>query len=208
MDLQKKFLDLPYWQRLAIGLTVFALMFVLTWYLRCQESKREATVMDVCWVNSQAVYDDDACNNPEPFSWPGYPKKVSYRAQSEYFESFKAAEDYWESRIGQNLIDLNPVHATDFDILVGKGSATDSGGQATSHSRLSDGTIICQIELRQASLITLVKDQFAHELGHCLFGLAHDRGRSIMSPEVGSKEFIQWAITDADRKAIDEVLSR
>jgi len=203
------FQNLPMWARLTIGLSVAAAMFTMIWWMHKEESKREATMMGLCWdVTGQAHYPEKwainaNCNSPTPLSWKKSPKLVYWYLDDKfdgYLSSHEYAMDFINEEIGsEHLIKTNIIEEADV-IITHSSMNIGNGSMATSHKKIDD-RIVATITVKSPGDIRRWMLEEQHEFGHVL-GLAHDR-TGIMNPDLdeGSQMRV-WPLHAVDRDAI------
>jgi hypothetical protein len=207
----KRYVKLPQWLQFSLMLLVVAAMFVFVWYTHRAAQKQEAVFMGICWDSTGTAHypvggeGDANCDDPQSLDWKKRPKTVRWLLPAEfddYRRSFEEALRFWNDALGDTVV--VEIQDDAADVLLVQGSAGDSGAMSTSHQRAADG-IKSTIRVNKPGNIRLFMLQLEHELGHALFGLAHDRGRSIMNPRAGEAEDEQmkvWFVTEKDKDAI------
>jgi len=165
------------------GLFAAALLATVVFF-RCR-GEAEPTLMLVCWQGDQAVYAGDC----EPLIWEKIPARIY---APEYGEDLDYALKFW----GGAAYRVNDLDLA--DIVVEQGFAGDGdGAMAASHHGKK---CFIRVKLPGDSRENMLR--FAHEIGHC-FGLAHDRGNSIMNADLSEPDGQRlWVITEADRDAL------
>jgi len=209
----KKYVALPQWLQTLLAGVVVGGMFALVWYTQKESRKQEAVFMGICWdAAEQAHYPVDGihdanCANPQPLNWTKSPKLVYWGLSEDYEvyrrESYKLALDFWNKAVGKHVVEATDNEA-EADIEILDGAHDGHGAMATSHCR-QGGQTHATILVKAPGNIRLFMLQLEHELGHAMFGLSHDRGRSIMHPRAGEGEeesLRVWFVTEKDKKAI------
>jgi len=208
----KKFLALPGKYRYPMLAALMGGMFFSIWWMQAEETKNEATFMDVCWVNGAAHYpetpkDKASCpGGTEQLSWAKRSITIYWAMPKDfdvYLDSHKEAMKWWNKQLGWKQFvsvsdDANP------DVRIIHGSVSGKGAMSTSHTR-SNGVMRATITVKQPGNIRQWMLEEQHELGHVL-GLAHDR-RGIMSPSLDETEdqMKVWLLHDKDRDAIRDL---
>jgi len=163
------------------GLFAAALLATVVFF-RCR-GEAEPTLMLVCWQGDQAVYAGDC----EPLIWEKIPSRIY---APDYGEDLDYALKFWGGA-AYRVADLDLA-----DIVVEQGSV-GSGAMSASHR---GGRCYITVKLPGDSRQNMLR--FSHEIGHC-FGLAHDRGNSIMNPDLSEQDGPRlWVITEADRAVL------
>jgi len=169
------------------GLFAAALLATVVFF-RCH-SEPEPTLMRVCWQKGQAIY--AGCDDPEPLVWEKFPAALY---ADDYDEALDHALRFW----GPKAVYRTPDEEL-ADIVVEQGFAGDGDGamSASHHGK----KCFIRVKLPGDSRENMLR--FSHEIGHC-FGLAHDRGNSIMNPDLSEQDGPRlWVITAADRAALN-----
>jgi len=164
------------------GLFAAALLATVLFF-RCRGAT-EPTLMSVCWQGDQAVY----AGGCEPLIWEKIPARIY---APDYGEDFDYAIKFWGGA-AYRVDDQNLA-----DIIVEQGSVS-SGAMSASHR---GGRCYITVKIPGDPRENMLR--FEHEIGHC-FGLAHDRGNSIMNPDLSEPDGQRlWVITAADRAALN-----
>jgi hypothetical protein len=210
LDPMRGFINLPMWARLTIGLSIAAGMFGLIYWMQGEETKREGTMMGLCWdAQGQAHYPEKwdvnaYCEDPQPLDWKKSPKLVYWDLPGEfnsYSKSHELAMEFWNKELDhKHFIPTNVKSSA--DVLIVWGSANEgTGAMTTSHHKIGD-RIVATITVKKPgnSRQWMLEEQ--HEYGHAL-GLCHDRS-GLMNPSLDEGEEMRvWLL---HRKDLDAVL--
>lgn len=199
----------PQWARLASMLTMAAMMFTLIWYMQNEETKREGTMMGLCWDSKgQAHYPEKwdinaYCDDPQPLDWKKSPKLVYWGMPKEfdtYADSHRDAMDFWNKELKQKHFISTDVESM-ADITIVWGSANEGTGSMSTSHRKVDGRIVATITVKTPGNIRQWMLEEQHEYGHAL-GLCHDRS-GLMSPSLDEGEEMKvWLLHAKDRDAV------
>jgi len=211
----KQFLALPLWIKGLIMTPLMAGMFYTVWWMQNEETKREATLMDVCWdAEGVAHYPEtqeqkDACpGGAQPLSWVERHKSVYWDLSPEfdvYREGHFTAMKWWNKELGWDQFVESETKGM-ADIVIVHGSVNEGrGAMSTSHTKSATG-IKAVIVVKVPGNIRQWMLEEEHELGHAL-GLAHDRS-GIMKKDLSEGEKMKvWLLHDKDRDAIRSLYS-
>jgi hypothetical protein len=205
----KWFMNWPQWARLVSMITVAAGMFALVWYMQSEETKREGTMMGLCWDSQGKAHypekwDVNAyCDDPQPLDWKKSPKLVYWDLPKDfdsYSESHKLAMKFWNKELDQEHL-VQTIDRELADITIVWGSANEgTGSMSTSHTKVGD-RITATITVKTPGDVRrwLLEEQ--HEYGHVL-GLCHDRS-GLMNPGLDEGEEMRvWLLHQIDLDAV------
>lgn len=209
----KKFLTLPGKYRYPMLAALTGGMFFSIWWMQSEETKHEATFMDVCWVGGTAHYPDtpeakEACpGGTQQLAWAKRTITVKWDLGPEFNvfkESHELAMKWWNKQLGWDQF-VTPDDNIIPDVRVVHGSVSGTGAMSTSHTTDGD-TIAATITVKRPGNIREWMLEEQHELGHVL-GLAHDRS-GIMKKSLDEGEDMKvWLLHDKDRDAIRALYS-